>query len=385
MIPTKSVPATIRLVALREQYEQVKPAIDAAVASVIARSAFIGGPELEEFERWFADYCGVGHALGVASGTAALELVLRAHGVGPGDEVITAANTFIATAAAVSATGARPMFVDVDERTSNLDPGRLKEAIGPRTKAIVPVHLYGRPAAIREILEAAAGVPVIEDAAQAHGARCAGARVGSLATAGCFSFYPTKNLGGFGDGGLVTTNDAALAARLRLLRDHGRVGQYEHAIVGQTARLDNLQAAVLRVQADCLDEWNERRRQVAAWYRELLPAGIVCPDADGSDQSVYHLFVVRVQRRDGFRAHLEAHGILSAVHYPVPLPLQAAFRHLGHGPGDFPVAERLAGDIVSLPIHPFIERAQVQYIADVGARFLQSAATAAPSTLRTSP
>ena len=271
-----------------------------------------------------------------------------------------------------------------DERTSNLDPGRLKEAIGPRTKAIVPVHLYGRPAAIREILEAAAGVPVIEDAAQAHGARCAGARVGSLATAGCFSFYPTKNLGGFGDGGLVTTNDATLAARLRLLRDHGRVSQYEHAIVGQTARLDNLQAAVLRVQADCLEEWNERRRQVAAWYRELLPAGIVCPDADGSDQSVYHLFVVRVQRRDGFRAHLEAHGILSAVHYPVPLPLQAAFRHLGHGPGDFPVAERLAGEIVSLPMHPFIERAQVQYIADVGARFLQSAGTAAPSTLRTS-
>ena len=176
-----------------------------------------------------------------------------------------------------------------------------------------------------------------------------------------------------------------LAARLRLLRDHGRVGQYEHAIVGQTARLDNLQAAVLRVQADCLEQWNERRRQVAAWYRELLPAGIVCPDADGSDQSVYHLFVVRVQRRDGFRAHLEAHGILSAVHYPVPLPLQAAYRHLGHGPGDFPVAERLAGEIVSLPIHPFIERAQVQYIADVGARFLQSAGTAAPSTLRTSP
>ena len=384
MIPTKSVPATIRLVALREQYEQVKPAIDAAIASVIGRSAFIGGPELEEFERWFADYCGVGHALGVASGTAAIELVLRAHDVGPGDEVITAANTFIATAAAVSATGARPIFVDVDERTGNLDPRRLKDAIGPRTKAIVPVHLYGRPAAIREILDAAAGVPVVEDAAQAHGARHAGARVGSLATAGCFSFYPTKNLGAFGDGGLVTTNDATLAARLKLLRDHGRVTQYEHAVVGHTARLDNLQAAVLRVQADCLDEWNERRRQVAAWYREMLPSGIVCPDEDRGDQSVYHLFVVRVQRRDAFRAHLEAHAVPSAVHYPVPLPLQPAFRHLGHGPGDFPVAERLAREIVSLPMHPFLERSQVQYIADAGARFLQSARTVAPSTLRTS-
>ena len=384
MIPTKSVPATIRLVALREQYEQVKPGIDAAIASVIGRSAFIGGPELEEFERWFADYCGVGHALGVASGTAAIELVLRAHGVGPGDEVITAANTFVATAAAVAATGARPVFVDVDERTGNLDPRRLKDAIGPRTKAIIPVHLYGRPAAIREILDAAAGVPVIEDAAQAHGARYAGARVGSLATAGCFSFYPTKNLGAFGDGGLVTTNDAALAARLKLLRDHGRVSHDEHAVVGQTARLDNLQAAVLRVQADCLDGWNERRRQVAAWYREMLPPGIACPDDDRGNQSVYHLFVVRVEGRDGFRAHLEAHRILSAVHYPVPLPLQAAFRHLGHRPGDFPVAERLARDIVSLPMHPFLERSQVQYIADVGARFLQSARAVSPSTRRTS-
>jgi dTDP-4-amino-4,6-dideoxygalactose transaminase len=380
MIPTKSVPATIRLVALREQYEQLKPKIDAAIASVIGRSAFIGGPELEEFERWFADYCDVGHALGVASGTAAIELVLRAHGVGPGDEVITAANTFIATAAAVSATGARPMFVDVDERTGNLDPGRLKDAIGPRTKAIVPVHLYGRPAAIREILDVAAGVPVVEDAAQAHGARCAGARVGSLATAGCFSFYPTKNLGAFGDGGLVTTNDATLADRLKLLRDHGRVSQYGHAVVGHTARLDNLQAAVLRVQADCLEEWNERRRQVAAWYREMLSSGIVCPDDDGGDQSVYHLFVVRVQRRDAFRAHLKAHGVPTAVHYPLPLPLQPAFRHLGHAPGDFPIAERLAGEIVSLPMHPFLERSQVQYIADVGARFLQSARTAAAST-----
>ena len=366
---TKFGSTTIPLVALREQYEQLKPAIDAAIASVIGRSAFIGGPEVAEFERWFAEYCGVRHAIGVASGSTALELVLRARGVRPGDEVIVPANTFVATAAAVSATGAEPVFVDAEERTSNLDPARLKAAIGPRTKAIIPVHLYGRPAAIGQILEAAAGIAVIEDAAQAHGARSGSRRVGSLATAGCFSFYPTKNLGAFGDAGLITTDDDTLAAALRLLRDHGRTSQYEHAIAGQTARLDNLQAAVLRVQADHLEEWNARRRQAAAWYREMLPAGVVCPEADREDQSVYHLFVVRVERRDAFRAHLAAHGVATAVHYPIPLHLQPAFRHFGHGPGDFPVAERLARDVVSLPMHPFLEESHIQYIADAAAGF----------------
>jgi dTDP-4-amino-4,6-dideoxygalactose transaminase len=371
MTTTKSVPATIRLVALREQYEQLKPEIDAAIASVVARSAFIGGAEVADFERWFAGYCGVRHAVGVASGTTAIELVLRAHRIGAGDEVAMPANTFIATAAAVVMTGARPVFVDVDERTSNLHPARLKSAIGPRTKAIIPVHLYGRPAPMREILEVAAGIPVIEDAAQAHGARYEDGVTGALATAGCFSFYPTKNLGAFGDGGLITTNDDALADRLKLLRDHGRTSQYEHALAGQTARLDTLQAAVLRVQANALEDWNARRRQVAAWYCELLPAGITCPDSEPRNQSVYHVFVVRVAARDAFRAHLEAHGVATGVHYPVPLHLQAAFRSLGHRAGDFPVTERLSQEIVSLPMHPFIERAQVQYIADLAAAFLQ--------------
>ena len=369
MTTTRSVPTTIRLVALREQYEQLKPEIDAAVSSVLERSAFIGGAEVAEFERWFAGYCGVRHALGVASGTTALELVLRALDVGAGDEVAIPVNTFIATAAAVVMTGARPVFVDVDERTSNLDPALLERAIGPRTKAVVPVHLYGRPAPMREILDAASGIPVIEDAAQAHGARYEGAVAGSLATAGCFSFYPTKNLGAFGDAGLVTTNDAALENRLRLLRDHGRVSQYEHAIAGQTARLDTLQAAVLRVQANALEGWNARRRQAADWYREMLPAAVMCPDSNPRDQSAYHVFVVRVRDREDFRAHLLAHGVATAVHYPLPLHLQPAFRHLGHRSGDFPVAERLAGDIVSLPMHPFLERAQVQYIADLASEF----------------
>jgi dTDP-4-amino-4,6-dideoxygalactose transaminase len=369
MMQARSVPVTIPLLALREQYERLKPRIDAAIASVIDRSAFIGGLELEEFERWFAGYCGVRHAIGVASGTAGIELTLRAHDVGPGDEVITSANTFIATAAAVSATGARPVLVDVEERSSNLDPGRLEDAIGPRTKAILPVHLYGRPAAMGEILEAASGIPVIEDAAQAHGARWGSARVGSLANAGCFSFYPTKNLGAFGDAGLITTNDTSVAATLKLLRDHGRVSRYEHVSIGQTARLDNLQAAVLRVQADCLEEWNARRRQVAVWYSEMLPATVVCPSEDPGNECVYHVFVVRVQRRDAFREHLAAHGIATAVHYPVPLHLQPALRHLGYAPGTFPVTERLAGEIVSLPMHPFLEPSHVRYIADVAAAF----------------
>jgi dTDP-4-amino-4,6-dideoxygalactose transaminase len=374
---------SIRLVALREQYEQLKPGIDAAIRSVIERSAFISGPEVVEFERWFADYCGVRHALGVASGTAAIELILRALGTGPGDEVVTAANTFVATAAAVSATGARPVFIDVEERTCNLDAARLQAAIGTRTKAVIPVHLYGRPAAMRKILEAAGGVPVIEDAAQAHGARYCGARTGSIATAGCFSFYPTKNLGAFGDAGLVTTNDDALAARVRLLRDHGRVARYEHAIAGQTARLDNLQAAVLSVQASALEAWNARRRQAAAWYREMLPPELGCPEDDPGNESVYHVFAVRVRdgvpgrtggdgrTRDDFRRHLEANGIATAVHYPTPLHLQPAFRDLGYRSGDFPVTEALARSVVSLPMHPFLERPQIEYIANVAAGFFQ--------------
>jgi dTDP-4-amino-4,6-dideoxygalactose transaminase len=367
--------APIGLVGLREQYDTIKPEIDAVLASVIARSAFIGGPELADFERWFAGYCGVRHALGVASGTSALELTFRALGVGRDDEIIAPAHTFVATASAISIAGARPVFVDVDERTFNMDPAKLEAAIGPKTKAIVAVHLYGRPAAMRDIIEIAArhGVPVIEDAAQAHGACCHGDRVGSLGIAGCFSFYPTKNLGAFGDGGLVTTNDDALAERIALLRDHGRVGKYEHAIIGYTARLDNLQAAVLRVKAKYLDEWNARRQHVAALYREALPRGLDVQQEDPDAASVYHLFVVRVRRRDAFRAFLEERGIATAIHYPIPLHLQPAYRHLGYSVGDFPTAERLAEDIVSLPMHPFLDRSHIDYIAMVATEFLRSA------------
>jgi dTDP-4-amino-4,6-dideoxygalactose transaminase len=365
-------PMRVPFVDLRRQYEAVKPQIDAAIASVLARSAYVGGADLDEFERWFASYCGVRRAVGVSSGTRAIELVLRGLGIGAGDEVITSANTFIATAAAVTAAGARPVLVDVEDATGNLDPNRLESAITARTKAVIPVHLYGRPAAMRDVLDLAArrGLAVIEDAAQAHGARYRGARAGSLGVAGCFSFYPTKNLGAFGDAGIVTTSDDALAARLARLRDHGRISKYEHGLVGYTARLDNLQAAVLRVQAEKLDEWNARRRQAAAWYAQSLPSSLTCPEDDPENESVYHLFVVRVMRRDEFRTHLERAGVATGVHYPVPVHLQPAYRELGYSVGDFPVTERLTREIVSLPMHPFLTRADVEYVASAAAEFL---------------
>jgi dTDP-4-amino-4,6-dideoxygalactose transaminase len=298
--------------------------------------------------------------------------VLRGLDIGRGDEVVTTANTFIATASAIAATGARPVLVDAEESSGNIDPALVERAVTPRTKAIVPVHLYGRPAAMREILDIATRkhLAVVEDAAQAHGARYRGARTGSLGTAGCFSFYPTKNLGAFGDAGLVTTNDDALAATIGLLRDHGRVSKYEHDLVGYTARLDNLQAAILRVQADALYGWNARRRQVAKWYEQALPASISYPKDDPQDESVYHLFVVRVPKRDEFRTHLEARGIGTAIHYPVPVHLQPAFRELGYSVGDFPVTERLTSQIVSLPMHPFLAQADVQSVAAAAAEFL---------------
>ena len=362
----------IAFVNLRAQYDAVKPQLDAAIASVLHRSAYINGPEVDELQAWFAAYCGVRHAIGVSSGTRAIELVLRGLGVGGGDDVITSANTFIATAAAISAAGARPVLVDVDEATGNLDPNAVESALTTKTKAIIPVHLYGRPAAMDELRAIAKrrDVALVEDAAQAHGAKYRGAKAGSLGTAGCFSFYPTKNLGAFGDAGIVTTDDDELAARIRLLRDHGRVSKYEHDVVGYTARLDNLQAAVLRVQAEKLDEWNARRRQAARWYDELLPQNAIRTSDDPRDECVYHLFVVRVPRRDELRAHLEACGIATAIHYPIPVHLQPAYRELGYSVGNFPVTERLTREIVSLPMHPFLTRSDVQHVADAVADFL---------------
>jgi dTDP-4-amino-4,6-dideoxygalactose transaminase len=359
---------SVSFVNLRAQYESLRSSIHATLDDVVGRGAFIDGPELKQFERWFATFCGTSGAAGVASGTAALELILEAAGIGRGDEVIIPANTFIATAAAVIRVGARPVLVDVEESTSNLDPALLDAAITPRTRAIMPVHLYGLPARMDDINAVAArhGIAVIEDACQAHGARYKGRRAGSLGLAAAFSFYPAKNLGAFGDAGLVTSGDSALLERVRLLRDHGRTTKYEHAIIGQNARLDNLQAAILAVQARQLESWNAARVQAAGWYAHYLAdAHLVLPQDHPDAESVFHLYVVRSAHRDALREHLDAHGVATGIHYPVPIHLQPACRSLGIERGAMPVTERLAAEILSLPMHPFLTEADVEYVADV--------------------
>jgi dTDP-4-amino-4,6-dideoxygalactose transaminase len=359
---------TVKFVDLRAQYDSLRGEIHAAIDDVIGRGAFIEGAELKAFEQWYAAHVGTTGALGVSSGTAALELILESLGIGRGDEVVIPAHTFIASAAAVIRVGARPVLVDVEDDTFNLDPGTLDAAITPRTRAIMPVHLYGQPARMDEITAVADrhGITVIEDACQAHGATYKGRRAGSLGVAAAFSFYPAKNLGAFGDAGLVTTSDVAILDRIRRLRDHGRTTKYEHAIIGQNARLDNLQAAVLGVQARQLDTWNAARRQVARWYgQHLAGSGLRLPRETAGAESVYHLYVVRCADRDGLRQHLEAHGVASGIHYPIPIHLQPACRDLGVAKGAMPVAERIADEILSLPMHPFLTEDDVKYVAEV--------------------
>lgn len=356
----------IPLVDLRAQYRIIKPEIDAAIERVLANTRFILGKEVQDFEEAFAVYCGARYAIGVASGTAALHLALLACGIGQGDEVITSPFTFIATAEAICHAGARPVFVDIDPVSYNLDPSRIEEAITPRTKAILPVHLYGQPADMDPLLAIARryDLKVIEDAAQAHGAEYKGQRVGTLGGAACFSFYPGKNLGAYGDGGMVVTNDPQIAERVRMLRDHGRLSKYEHLIVGYGERLDALQAAILGVKLRHLDDWNERRRRIAAQYRELLADGnIQVPQESKDVRHVYHLFVVRVRDRDATLARLKEAGIGVGVHYPIPLHLQPAFAWLGYREGDFPNAEQAAREVLSLPIYPEMTVEQMDQVA----------------------
>jgi dTDP-3-amino-3,4,6-trideoxy-alpha-D-glucose transaminase len=326
------------------------------VARVAAKGAFTFGSELEAFEDEFAAYCGAAHAVGVSSGTEALSLALRALDIGAGDEVILPTNSFIATAEAVSLAGATPKLIDVDPRTHLLTAEAVAGAIGPRTRAVIPVHLMGSTVDLDAILAVAgkAGLRVIEDTAQAHGADHRGRRVGTLGHVGCFSFYPTKNLGAWGDGGAIVTDDEEIADRVRLLRSHGEGPLYHHRIVGTTARLDALQAAILRVKLRHLDGWNEDRRRIGA----ALRAGIAGtrlelpePAFAGADH-VYHLFVVRCSERDALRAHLEAHDVASAVHYPFPIHRTEAYAGLGLPAGSLPVAERLAQEICTLPLFP---------------------------------
>ncbi len=353
---------------LRRQVIALRPEVEAALAAVLERGWFILGQEVAAFEEEFAAYCGAAHAVGVANGTDALHLGLRAVGVVAGDEVIVVANAGVPGVSAVEAAGARPVFVDVDPTTMNLDPARLEAAITPRTRAVVPVHLYGRPADMDPILEIAGRhhLAVVEDCAQAHGATYRGRRVGSLGHVACFSFYPTKNLGAYGDGGAVVTSDPSLAGRVKLLRQYGWRRQYHSEIRGVNSRLDEVQAAILRIKLRHLDAWNARRRVLAGRYRELLAgSGLGLPQESPDGAHVYHLFVVRAPGRDALCEHLREAGIGTGIHYPLPAHLQPAYHDLGGRPGQLPVTERLAGEVLSLPMFPELTEAEVEEVAGV--------------------
>ena len=342
------------------------------MARVLDRGRFILGEEVAAFEAEFAVCCGASYAVGVASGTDALHLALRALGVRPGDEVITVANAGVPQTVAIELAGARPVFVDVEAETLNMDPALLESRITPRTRAILPVHLYGQPADLDPILEIARrhGLAVVEDAAQAHGALYKGQRVGALAHIGIFSFYPTKNLGACGDGGIVVTNDPALAERVRLLRQYGWEKPYTSTLRGVNSRLDELQAAILRAKLRHLDEWTARRREIAARYDELLArSGVVPPVEPPYAHHVYHLYVIRTPRRDALRACLREAEVGTSIHYPLPTHLQEAYRDLGLGPGSLPVTEQAADEVLSLPIFPELTGKEQEVIGQAITRF----------------
>ena len=357
----------IPLVDLKAQYRSIRPEVDAAMQHVLENTNFILGSDVAQFEQAFAEYVGTNGAVGVASGTAALHLALLACGIGPGDEVITTAHTFVATAEAISHTGARPVFVDIDPLTYNLDPNHVEDALTPRTRAIVPVHLYGQPAEMGSLLNIATchDLWLIEDAAQAHGAVYHGQRCGSMGHLACFSFYPGKNLGAYGDGGAVTGNDEHLLAKVRKLRDHGRSSKYEHEEVGYGERLDALQAAVLSVKLPYLDEWIEARRRNARLYTELLAnTEVLTPEEAPNVRHVYHLYVVRTPRRDALLAHLKACGIGAGIHYPLPIHRQPAYLKLGYANVVLPETERAAAEVLSLPMYPELTEEQIGYVTD---------------------
>ena len=340
----------------------------AAIEEVIDSGAFAGGPFVARFEEDFAAYCDCRHALGVGSGTEALWLSLLALGVGPGDEVLTVPITFMATAEAITYCGAKPVFVDIDDSTYTMDPSALEQAITKRTKAIIPVHLFGQPADMDPILEVARahGLFVIEDAAQAHGAKYKGRRVGSLGDAGCFSFYPGKNLGAFGEAGAVVTGSDELQEKIRILRDHGQIRKYHHTMVGWNCRMDGIQAAVLRIKLRHLDKGNELRRSHAAHYDRALSwlEGIVTPFEDRYARHVYHIYAIRVSERDEVIRRLAEMGIACGIHYPVPVHLQKAYQNLGYEAGAFPIAEQAAKEFVSLPMFPELTPAQIEMVAE---------------------
>ena len=360
----------IPFVDLKAQYDLIKDEIDEAIQNVLNNTSFIMGEELKKFEVEFARFCDVKYAIGVANGSDALILALRACGIGEGDEVIAVPHTFISTAEAISNVGGKIVFVDIDLKTYTIDVSKIEEKINKKTKAIIPVHLYGQPVDMDPIMELAKkySLKVIEDAAQAHGAEYKGKKVGSIGDVGCFSFYPGKNLGAYGDAGMVVTNSEEIAEKIKLLRNHGRITKkYEHEIEGYSSRLDNLQAAILRVKLKYLNKWNDMRRSNAKKYSELLSNidSIITPYEADYAKHVYHLYVIRTEkRRDKLREELKSKGIATGIHYPIPLHLQPAYRYLGFKEGDFPVTEKASQEILSLPMFAELSDKQIDEIVE---------------------
>ncbi len=351
---------------LPSQIKTFRPELEAAIGRCLDTGAFCLGPEVKQFETEFAAFCGAGHCVALNSGTSALHIAMRLLDLGPGDEVITTPFTFIATSWAIVYTGARPVFVDVDKATLNLDPALVERAITHRTKALLPVHLYGHPCDLASLMDISQrrNLPLVEDAAQAHGALYGGKPVGTFGAMSAFSFYPTKNLGACGEGGALVTNRDDFAARARALREHGSTARYLHNEVGYNYRMEGIQGAVLRAKLPHLAEWNQSRRRIAHWYRTLLAdTPLVLPAEDAQAESVYHLFTVRHPSRDRLKAHLESCGVGTAIHYPHPLHLQKCFAHLGYAAGAFPVAERAARECLSLPMYPDLTDEQIAFVA----------------------
>jgi dTDP-4-amino-4,6-dideoxygalactose transaminase len=365
---------TIQLVDLKKQYESIKTEIDSVISEVLAKTAFIGGSYVKGFEEAFASFCSVKHCIGVGNGTDAIFIALKCMGIGQGDEVIVPANSFIATAEAVTQTGARVVFADVNPQTYNIDVAGIAMKISPKTKAIIPVHLYGQPADMDPILALARkhGLKVIEDAAQAHGAEYKGRRIGSIGDCACFSFYPGKNLGAYGDAGALVTSDSELARKARMFANHGRIDKYDHELEGVNSRLDALQAAILGVKLKYLPRWTEARRQHAYSYnRHLADAGFVTPSEIAEVRAVYHLYVIRVlkDQRGELQAYLQTKGISTGIHYPIALPNLKAYQYQNHADGDFPEATKASSEIVSLPMYPELEEEEIRYIAERISRF----------------
>ena len=371
----------IPIVDLKKQYESIKYEIDSAIKDVVDSGQFILGKRVEAFEADFATYCQSRYALGVNSGTSALHLALIAAGVGPGDEVITVSYTFVATAAAICYTGAKPVFVDIDPRNCNIDPAKIEAAITPKTKVIMPVHLYGACADMDPIRDVAGRhhLIVIEDAAQAHGAEYKGRRAGSMGELACFSFYPGKNLGAYGEGGAVVTSDERYVEHLKQLRDQGQSEKYYHPVVGYNYRMEAIQGAVLGVKLKHLDDWNQRRQKHAEVYRRgLAESGLRLLEELPDTKSVHHIFPLFTEHRDDLRAYLQNAGVSTGLHYPTPVHLQPGYRHLGYQEGDFPETERACKEVISLPMYPELSDEDVQSIVDSVRQFCRKSRAVHP-------